>query len=59
MVPLLRRTFSSFQHGERRQLGERARAGGTIAARAPTGYNAERAMRVVPLLQQIFEEESP
>jgi uncharacterized protein DUF5682 len=55
ILPLLRRTFSTFQFGERRQLGERARAGRSLATAASVaGFNPERAARVLPLLRQIF-----
>lgn len=56
-LPLLRRTFATFQPGERRQMGERAKHG---AAKLATGtsadFNLERGARVLPVLQQIFGE---
>jgi hypothetical protein len=56
-LPLLRRTFATFQPGERRQMGERARHGAAdLAAGASTDFDHERAMRVLPVLQQIFGE---
>lgn len=55
-LPLLRRTFSTFQLGERRQMGERARRGAAHALPAMAGINAGRAARVVPVLMQIFGE---
>lgn len=54
-LPLLRRTFATFQPAERRQIGERAKRGaspGIVAASA--GFNAERAALVLPVLRQIF-----
>jgi hypothetical protein len=54
-LPLLRRTFSTFQSGERRQMGERARRGVTVAGpAAASGVDAQRAARVLPVLRQIY-----
>lgn len=54
-LPLLRRTFSTFQSGERRQMGERARRGLTPPGpAAASGVDAERAARVLPVLRQIY-----
>ncbi len=54
-LPLLRRTFATFAPGERRQMGERARHGGTDHGPAVSlDFNAERATRVLPVLQLIF-----
>jgi hypothetical protein len=54
-LPLLRRTFSTFQFGERRQMGERARRGVAQAGPAAvTGVDAQRAARVLPVLRQIY-----
>ncbi len=54
-LPLIRRTFSTFSAPERRMIGERVRHG---AAQRPAGtvqpIDAERAARVIPLLEQIF-----
>lgn len=54
-LPLLRRTFATFAHAERRQIGERARRGmpGSVAA-AAEGIVAERAMHVLPVLKAIL-----
>jgi hypothetical protein len=56
LLPLLRRTFSTFTPPERRQMGERARreggggAKGTPAVSDPgAGINVERANKVLPL----------
>ncbi len=56
-IPLLRRTFSTFAPAERRQIGERLRAG-VETPRAPASPGDEidpvRAARVLPTLQAIF-----
>ncbi len=62
LLPLLRRTFGSFQAPERRQLAERASAGaagaaGAAIASARGGMHAVdpvRARRVLPVLATIF-----
>lgn len=60
LLPLLRRTFGSFQAPERRQLAERASAGtaGLAAAAAPRGgmtaIDPVRARRVLPVLATIL-----
>ncbi len=57
MLPLLRRTFSTFAKPERRQLGERVKsgAGGTASAAQPlTGIDAASAARALPLLTKIL-----
>lgn len=62
LLPLLRRTFSTFQAPERRLLGQRARrldGSGTAPRDAATGaedldLDLERAARVVPLLRRIL-----
>lgn len=53
VLPLLRRTFSSFSPAEKRQLGERARHGRELV-RAASGWNQERAARVVPVLRLLL-----
>jgi hypothetical protein len=56
VLPLLRRTFSTFPAGERRQMGERAKQGvrsRTVDAPA-TSFDTERADRVLPLLAKIL-----
>jgi len=58
VLPLLRRTFSSFGAPERRALGERAAAGGTAApAFDPAGdteLDQARADLVVPVLRRLL-----
>ncbi|MDP9256435.1 MAG: DUF5682 family protein [Actinomycetota bacterium] len=60
LLPVLRRTFSTFPAGERRQIGERARRLGTApytAAAAEPGaeqFDRERAARVLPVLRLIL-----
>ena len=54
LLPLLRRTFSSFNAHERRQMGERAVNGSTQAVVAETNFDVERAKAVLPLLMQIL-----
>ena len=60
-LPLLRRTFATFQHAERRQIGERVRRGATEAPglSSAEGFSVERAALVLPVLQQIFAKEAP
>ncbi len=56
-LPLIRRTFGTFEPAERRQLGEqlRAGAGDTGSAAAPAAsINVERAAKVMPTLAAIF-----
>ena len=55
LLPLLRRTFATFAKGERRQLGERARAG-KAAANEATEWHVDtgRAAQVLPLLRAIY-----
>ena len=55
-LPVLRRTFATFAPAERRQIGERVRHGGRIAAIAEgdDDLDHERAAQVLPLLAQIL-----
>jgi hypothetical protein len=53
ILPLLRRTFSSFTPPERRQMGERAKHGRRQVA-ALTAVDPERAKRVLPVLARIL-----
>jgi hypothetical protein len=57
-LPLLRRTFATFQAPERRKLGERARAGssGEPAAGAAddAAYDLARAEAVLPLVARLL-----
>ncbi|HEY1485619.1 MAG TPA: DUF5682 family protein [Micromonosporaceae bacterium] len=59
VLPLLRRTFSTFAPPERRTIGERARRIGSGTVRAEPagdldGYDVERAMRVAGVLEAIL-----
>lgn len=57
LLPLLRRTFSTFASGERRQLAQRVGHGAVTLgpANAPPGeVNSTRAALVLPLLAQIY-----
>jgi hypothetical protein len=56
VVPLLRRTFSTFEAPERRSIGERARnvkAGGALV-KADAVIDHERGAKVLPLLGQLL-----
>ena len=62
LLPLLRRTFSTFPAPERRQMGERARKGpaGPASESAPAGdLDAARAEAVLPLLARILGVDAP
>jgi hypothetical protein len=63
ILPLLRRTFSTFPAPERRQLGERVRIGEEGAPRrisiAAEGFEHERAEKVLPVLAEILGMEWP
>ncbi|MFZ6030351.1 MAG: DUF5682 family protein [Chloroflexota bacterium] len=55
LLPLLRRTFSTFPIPERRQLGEIARQGGiALASGSAVELDIERARQVLPLLLEIL-----
>jgi hypothetical protein len=57
ILPLLRRTFSTFSAPERRQMGERARHGlaqPADDAHAQAGFDTARAEQVLPLLAQLL-----
>ena len=56
-LPLLRRTFSSFQNAERRQMGSLVAGGTRRTANAPVaadGFDEARANRALPLLAQML-----
>jgi hypothetical protein len=59
LLPYLRRAFSKFQFGERRQIGQKAKEGladisqGTIVARSKN-WNEERATRAFDTLAMLF-----
>jgi uncharacterized protein DUF5682 len=56
LLPLLRRTFSTFPAPERRQMGERVRRGPSDAAvqAVPAGFDIERANAVLPLVARLL-----
>lgn len=55
ILPLLRRTFSSFNSPERRQLGERAnQSGGSIKAVVSHEFNQQRGELMIPLLRKLL-----
>ena len=56
LLPLLRRTFSSFPAPERRQIGERVKHGGAArtAIAAETEVDAARADRVLPVAARLL-----
>jgi hypothetical protein len=61
LLPLLRRTFSTFATGERRQLAQRVGTG--QLALGPAGASVReidhtRAQQVLPMLAQIFKEQA-
>lgn len=60
VLPLLRRTFATFQAPERRQIGELAKRGGaTVASSSQSGqpFDFDRAARVVPLVMTLLGRE--
>lgn len=61
ILPLLRRTFSTFAAPERRQMGERVRQGNTQtpALAEMGGFDRDRADAVLPLLTQLLGLVSP
>jgi hypothetical protein len=59
LLPLLRRTFSTFPSGERRQMGQHARTGESKRTRRPAAasdlaVDVVRADRVIPVIAQIL-----
>jgi hypothetical protein len=58
LLPLIRRTFATFQPPERRQMGERVKRGRAAAPARPTAdggdIDTRRAERVLPLLAQLL-----
>lgn len=59
ILPLIRRTFSSFSAPERRQMGERARTYKTESSTSAfviedTAFDVERANTVIPLVMQLL-----
>jgi hypothetical protein len=57
VLPLLRRTFSSFSHPERRKLGEKVRSGGSSAGvlqKTVTGIDSDRAKKGIDIVMQMM-----
>jgi Family of unknown function (DUF5682) len=56
LLPLLRRTFSTFSAPERRQMGERVRSGAAKVASPvqKTDFDEERAAKVLPLVAKLL-----
>ncbi|MBI4853475.1 MAG: hypothetical protein HY819_16905 [Acidobacteria bacterium] len=57
LLPLLRRTFSTFEKAERRQIGELAKKGGTKASlrkSAPKEFDQVRAESTLPVLAKLL-----
>jgi hypothetical protein len=57
LLPLLRRTFSTFPEGERRQLGERVKRGASVTAvpvSEDSGFDIIRADAALPLVVQLL-----
>jgi hypothetical protein len=56
LLPVLRRTFSTFPRGERRQLGERVRvdAAPRAAGIVETGIDVDRAQAALPVLYRLL-----
>jgi hypothetical protein len=62
LLPLLRRTFATFEAPERRQIGQRARSTGTRSLGTQHGeadFDLERAARVLPLLSRLLGIATP
>jgi hypothetical protein len=60
LLPLLRRTFATFEAPERRQLGERAANGSVVLAAAPANDTDEaRAALVLPILALLLGASAP
>ena len=60
LLPLLRRTFSSFENAERRQLGERVAHGSVALGRPETAADLDpaRAAQMLPILTLLLAEAS-
>ena len=60
ILPLLRRTFATFEMPERRQIGQQAKSftSATTSIKSEDhGFDIERAKKVLPLLSKILQEE--
>ncbi|MFN8253095.1 MAG: DUF5682 family protein [Ferruginibacter sp.] len=55
VLPLLRRTFSSFTQPERRKLGEKVKQGGTIiTVKTESNFDEARALKGVPVVMEML-----
>ena len=54
ILPLLRRTISTFPAAERRAIGERAKGGARRGGGMPGAFSEERAAAVIPVLTQLL-----
>jgi hypothetical protein len=58
LLPLLRRNFSSFTPAERRKIGEKAKAGGSIPKTAApadeSSFDEDRAAKALPVIAQLI-----
>lgn len=55
LLPLLRRTFSTFSHPERRQMGERVKRGNTrLSVSSVTEFEQHSADAVLPIVAQLL-----
>jgi hypothetical protein len=58
ILAMLRRAFSKFEFGERRQIGERAKKGKIEATEATThdrdNFNVERAVSILPIVKELL-----
>jgi len=62
VLPLLRRTFSTFENAERRQMGARVAGGSNrraVANFAEADFDEERANQALPLLAQLLGISAP
>lgn len=61
LLPLLRRTFATFEAPERRQLGHRVESGSVVLAAAPdaSGTDETRAALVLPILARLLGNPAP
>jgi hypothetical protein len=58
LLPLLRRTFSKFEYGERRQIGTKAKSGLVLTANGPSkespvNFDHERAESILPFIKAL------
>jgi hypothetical protein len=56
LLPLLRRVRDLYRAPERRQMGERAKRGGSAETPEPPTSTPKRAARVLPVLARSFSD---